>query len=164
MLRLLSSGVYDTAFSVNLNGTLFSTCFTPNNKVIIGGSFNSVSGITKHRVAELNCVQSSVWNGIAWSNGLPSVERTLIFNGNYSSLASVNSCSCSISLGKYGYCSRRKYSGIVFDYSGLGTLILENNAALYQSEDQVSNTGIIQLKRKTTPILKQIIRIGLLRF
>jgi hypothetical protein len=33
-------------------------------------------------------------------------------------------------------------------------LILENNAALYQSEDQVINTGIILLKRKTTPILK----------
>jgi hypothetical protein len=29
-----------------------------------------------------------------------------------------------------------------------GTLILENNAALYQSEDQVINTGIILLKRK----------------
>ena len=155
MLRLLSSGVYDTAFSVNLNGTLFSTCFTPNNKVIIGGSFNSVSGITKHRVARIKlCTNSSVWNGIAWSNGLPSVERTLIFNGNYSSLASVNSCSCSISLGNTVTVPDGNTLGLVFDYSGLGTLILENNAALYQSEDQVSNTGIIQLKRKTTPILK----------
>jgi hypothetical protein len=47
-----------------------------------------------------------------------------------------------------------KYFGFSFDYSGAGTLILENNAALYQSEDQVINTGIILLKRKTTPILK----------
>jgi hypothetical protein len=38
--------------------------------------------------------------------------------------------------------------GLDFDYSGAGTLILENNAALYQSEDQVINTGIILLKRK----------------
>jgi hypothetical protein len=30
----------------------------------------------------------------------------------------------------------------VCDYSGAGTLILENNAALYQSEDQVINTGL----------------------
>lgn len=155
MLRVLSSGVYDTTFSVNLNGTLFSTCFTPNNKIIIGGSFNSVSGITKHRVARLKlCTNSSVWNGIAWSNGLPSVERTLIFNGNYASLASVNSCSCSISAGSTVTIPDGNTLGLVFDYSGSGTLVLENNAALYQSEEQVTNTGVIQLKRKTTPILK----------
>lgn len=155
MLRVLSSGVYDTTFSVNLNGTLFSTCFTPNNKIIIGGSFNSVSGITKHRVARLKlCTNSSVWNGIAWSNGLPSVERTLIFNGNYASLASLNSCSCSISAGSTVTIPDGNTLGLVFDYSGSGTLVLENNAALYQSEEQVTNTGVIQLKRKTTPILK----------
>lgn len=155
MLRVLSSGVYDTTFSVNLNGTLFSTCFTPNNKIIIGGNFNSVSGITKHRVARLKlCTNSSVWNGIAWSNGLPSVERTLIFNGNYASLSSVNSCSCSISAGSTVTIPDGNTLGLVFDYSGSGTLVLENNAALYQSEEQVTNTGVIQLKRKTTPILK----------
>ncbi|MDI5897922.1 T9SS sorting signal type C domain-containing protein [Flavobacterium yafengii] len=155
MLRLLSSGVYDTTFSVNLNGTLFSTCFTSNNKIIIGGSFNSVSGITKHRVARLKlCTNSSVWNGIAWSNGLPSVEKTLIFNSNYASLASVNSCSCSISTGNTVTVPDGNTLGLVFDYSGSGTLVLENNAALYQSEEQVTNTGVIQLKRKTTPILK----------
>lgn len=155
MLRLLSSGIYDTTFSVNLNGTLFSACFTPNSNIIIGGSFNSVSGITKHRIARLKlCTNSSVWNGIAWSNGLPSVEKTLIFNGNYASLTTVNSCSCSISAGNTVTVPDGNTLGLVFDYSGLGTLVLENNAALYQSEDQVTNTGIIQLKRKTTPILR----------
>jgi uncharacterized delta-60 repeat protein len=154
MVRLLSSGDYDTTFLVHLNGTLFSTCFTPNNKLIIGGGFNSVSGITKHRVARIKlCTNSSVWNGNAWNNGLPSVERTLIFNGNYTSLASVNACSCSINTGNTVTIPDGNTLGLDFDYSGLGTLILENNAALYQSEDQVSNTGVIQLKRKTTPIL-----------
>ncbi|MFV8335027.1 T9SS sorting signal type C domain-containing protein [Flavobacterium sp. RSP29] len=155
MLRLLSSGVYDATFLVNLNGTLFSTCFTPNHKIIIAGSFNSVSGITKHRVARIKlCTNSSVWNGNAWSNGLPSVERTLIFNGNYAALASVNSCSCTISAGNTVTILDGNTLGLVFDYSGSGTLILENNAALYQSEEQVNNTGIIKLKRKTKPILK----------
>jgi hypothetical protein len=36
MLRLLSSGVYDPTFLVNLNGSLYSACFTVNHKVIIG--------------------------------------------------------------------------------------------------------------------------------
>jgi hypothetical protein len=43
MLRLLSSGVYDPTL-VNLNGSLYSACFSYNYR----GSFNSVSGITKH--------------------------------------------------------------------------------------------------------------------
>jgi hypothetical protein len=43
---------------------------------------------------------------------------------------------------------------LVFDYSGEGTLVLENNASLYQSDDQIINTGNILLKRQTTPILK----------
>jgi hypothetical protein len=37
-----------------------------------------------------------------------------------------------------------------FDYSGLGTLVLENNASLYQSDDEIVNTGTIKIKRKQT--------------
>lgn len=154
MVRLLANGIYDTTFSVNLNNTLYSICFTPNYKVMIGGNFNSVSGVTKHRVARLKlCTNSSNWNGISWSNGMPSAEKTLSFNENYTASATVNSCSCTISSGKTVTIPDGNTLGLVFDYSGSGTLILENNAALYQSEDQVSNSGIIRLKRKTTPIL-----------
>jgi hypothetical protein len=155
MVRLFATGVYDSTFSVDLNNTLYSICFTPNNKVMIGGNFNSVSGITKHRVARIKlCTNSSVWNGATWSNGLPSAERTIIFNGNYPSLTNVNSCSCVIGSGNMVTIPNGNTLGLIFDYSGSGILVLENNAALYQSEDQVSNSGIIQLKRKTTPILK----------
>lgn len=155
MVRLLATGVYDTTFSVNLNSTLYSICFTPNNKVMIGGNFNSISGITKHRVARIKlCTDSSVWDGIAWSNGLPSVEKTIIFNGNYPVFNSVNACSCSISLGNTVTIPDGNTLGLIFDYTGLGTLVLENNAALYQSDDQIIDTGNIRLKRQTTPVLK----------
>ena len=154
MVRLLATGVYDGTFSVNLNNTLFSICFTPNYKVMIGGNFNSVSGVTKHRVARLKlCTNSSNWNGISWSNGTPSAEKTLFFNENYPAFTTVNSCSCAISSGKTVTIPDGNTLSLVFDYSGSGTLILDNNAALYQSEDQVLNSGIIRLKRKTTPIL-----------
>lgn len=60
MLRLLKNGLYDTSFEANLNNTLFSMCFTPDYKILIGGNFNSVSGVTKHRIARLKlCVDSS---------------------------------------------------------------------------------------------------------
>jgi uncharacterized delta-60 repeat protein len=155
MLRLNASGVYDISFSVNLNGTLFSSCFTPNNDVIIGGNFNSVSGIAKHRIAQLKlCTNSSNWNGIIWSNGAPSDEKELIFHDDYSLLSSANSCSCTIDLGKKVVISGGKTLGLRFNYSGSGIMVLEDTAALYQADDAMINTGMIQLKRKTTAVTK----------
>ncbi|MFV5683901.1 T9SS sorting signal type C domain-containing protein [Flavobacterium sp. GB2R13] len=155
MVRLLTTGVYDTTFSVNLNGTLYSICFTPNNKVMIGGNFNSISGITKHRIARIKlCTNSSIWDEITWSNGLPSPEKTIIFNGNFPVFNSTNACSCSISLGNTVTIPNGNTLGLTFDYTGLGTLVLENNAALHQSDDQIINTGNIRIKRQTTPVLK----------
>lgn len=155
MLRLLPDGIYDATFSVNLNGTLFSTCFTPDSSVMIGGNFNSVSGITKHRIARIKlCTDSSVWDGSTWSNGPPSGGKAITFNGNYPALSSVTICSCSISTGNTVTIPNGNTLGLVFDYSGEGTLVLENNASLYQSDDQIINTGKMLLKRQTTPILK----------
>ncbi|WP_348811894.1 T9SS sorting signal type C domain-containing protein [Flavobacterium maritimum] len=155
MLRLLPNGIYDTTFSVNLNGTLFSSCFTPDYYVMIGGNFNSVSGITKHRVARIKlCTSSTIWDGTAWSNGPPSAGKVVTFNADYPSLNSVTICSCTISSGNTVTIPNENTLGLVFDYSGSGTLVLENNASLYQSDDQIVNTGNVRLKRQTTPILK----------
>lgn len=155
MLRLLSTGVHDTTFKVNLNSTLYSICFTPDNKVMIGGNFNSVSGLAKHRVARIKlCTNSSIWDGTNWKNGLPSSEKTIVFTDNYPNLTTVNACSCQISEGKTVTVPADNSLSLVFDYSGLGTLVVENNASLYQSDDDIVNTGNILLKRKTTPIFK----------
>lgn len=155
MLRLLPTGGYDNSFLVNLNGTLFSSCFTPSNDVIIGGNFNSVSGITKHRVARIKlCTNSSSLNGTVWTNGPPSGGKELIFHDDYIIENSVNVCSCSIDAGKKVVVSNGKTLGLTFNYIGLGTLVLEDSASLYQSDDESINTGIVEVKRKSTPILK----------
>ncbi|MEZ7505827.1 T9SS sorting signal type C domain-containing protein [Flavobacterium sp. Arc2] len=155
MARLLRNGVYDTTFSVDLNNTLFSSCFTADNKLIIGGSFNSVSGVSKHRVARIKlCVNSSVWNGSVWDNGLPTVDKTLVFNNDFSGLNTYNACSCVIAAAKTVTTLAGNSLSLIFDYSGAGTLVLENNASLYQSDDEIVNTGTILLKRKTTPIFR----------
>jgi hypothetical protein len=44
---------------------------------------------------------------------------------------------------------------VVFDFDyWLGTLVLENNASLYQSDDEIVNTGTIKIKRKQNLFLK----------
>jgi hypothetical protein len=64
------------------------------------GNFNSVSGVAKHRVARIKlCTNSSVWNGSVWDNGLPSSDKTIIFNDN-TSFTTYDACSCIIASAK----------------------------------------------------------------
>ena len=155
LLRLSSNGVFDSSFSVGLNSTLYTMGFTADYKLVIGGNFNSVSGVAKHRIARLKlCNNSSKWNGSEWSNGFPSGGKELTFEEDYLFSASANVCCCSINSAKTVTISSGKTLGLSFNYTGAGTLILEDTASLYQSDDEMVNTGIIHLKRKTTPILK----------
>ena len=155
MIRLLSDGQRDNTFIANLNASLFSICFTQDAKIIVGGNFNSVSGITKHRVARLRiCTDSSTWNGTSWSNGAPSQGKSLMFNGNYAFATTISSCSCTIAAGSTVTINDGVTLALSLDYSGAGTLIMENNASLYQSDDSIVNTGFVNLKRNTTPIIR----------
>jgi uncharacterized delta-60 repeat protein len=155
MLRLQKDGLYDTSFAVNLNSTLFSMSFTPDNKLLIGGNFNSVSGEAKHRIARLKlCVDSSTWDGSNWTNGLPSEGKELIFHDNYTLSGQVDACNCSIDEGKKVTIPSGNSLELSLNYSGLGTLVLEDTASLYQLDNEVINTGIVEVKRKTTSILK----------
>ncbi|NRT16272.1 putative delta-60 repeat protein [Flavobacterium sp. 28A] len=155
LARLLANGTYDSSFFVDLNNTLYSTSFTAKGMLMIGGNFNSVSGIAKHRVARIKlCTDNTVWENQKWSNGLPTIYKSALFNSDYIASASIDACSCSIALDKSVTITSDETFSLRFDYSGLGTLILENNASLYQDEDEIENTATAFVVRKTTPILK----------
>ena len=155
LIRLLKTGDYDASFDARLNSKLYTMAFTSDFKVMIGGDFNSVSGISKHRIARLNlCLDSSIWNGHSWSNGLPSGGKQIYFQDDYPALTSSNICSCYINEGKTVTLLNGNTLAIEFDYSGLGTLILENTASLYQRDNDIVNTGIANVKRESSPILK----------
>jgi hypothetical protein len=65
---------------VALNSTLYSSCFTVDNKVMIGGNFNSVSGVAKHRVARIKlCTNSSTWDGTNWKTDFHLVIKQLFY-------------------------------------------------------------------------------------
>ncbi|WP_241775641.1 T9SS sorting signal type C domain-containing protein [Flavobacterium sp. Root420] len=155
LLRLLKSGDFDASFDVRLNNKLYTMSFTANQRLMIGGDFNSVSGISKHRIARLKlCLEGTVWDGSNWSNGFPSGGKEVFFKEDYPSLISTNVCSCSIDYGKTVTLLSGNTLDIEFSYLGFGTLVLEDTANLYQSDDEMINTGILHLKRKTSPILK----------
>ncbi len=155
LIRLSKNGDNDDSFNAPLNNTLFAMSFTSDYRLLIGGNFNSVSGISKHRIARLKlCVDSTIWNGISWNNGLPSVGKEVFFKENFPSLTTENVCNCSIDEGKMVTLLSGNTLGIEFSYTGLGTLVLEDSASLYQSDDEMINTGIIHFKRKTSPVLR----------
>lgn len=155
LIRLLKTGDIDTSFEAPLNNNLHTMAITADYRLIIGGDFNSVSGISKHRVARLKlCLESTIWNGTSWSNGLPSGGKEISFKADYPNLFTTNVCSCTIDEGKKVTVVSGNTLGIEFSYSGSGILVLEDSASLYQSDDDMINTGIIHLKRKTTPILR----------
>ncbi|RYF17605.1 MAG: calcium-binding protein, partial [Flavobacteriales bacterium] len=155
LIRLLKSGEYDSNFQAALNGKLYTMNFTADQKLLIGGSFNSVSGNSKHRIARLKlCLESTFWNGFVWSNGLPSGGKEVAFKADYPNLTSANICSCTIDQGKTVTLLDENTLGIEFDYSGSGTLVLNDKASLYQDDDEIVNNGFVHLKRKSSPILR----------
>lgn len=155
LIRLSKSGSLDNLFVAPLNKTLSTMCFTSDYKLLIGGDFNSVGGISKHRAARLKlCLESTTWNGISWSNGFPSGGKEVFFKDDYPELTTTDVCSCNIDENKKVTLLSENTLGIEFSYTGLGTLIMEDSANLYQSDDDMVNTGNIHLKRKSAPILK----------
>jgi uncharacterized delta-60 repeat protein len=155
MLRLLPNGSYDTSFPVILNGQLNSICMVPGGAVI-GGNFNSVTGISKHRIAKLLfCQEGTIWNGSTWSNGNPTIEKAVVFNANDTILTDTKACSCVVNSGVTVTIATAATLELALNYSGTGKLIFENNSSLYQTDDLIVNTGIIQFKRKTTPVRKE---------
>ncbi|KAF2511979.1 delta-60 repeat domain-containing protein [Flavobacterium zhairuonense] len=155
LMRLLKSGAVDVSFDARLNNKVYAMCFSSDYKLLVGGDFNSVSGISKHRIARLKlCLEATTWNGNSWSNGFPSGGKELYFKEDYPNLTTSNVCSCTIDEGKKVTLLSGNTLSTEFAYSGLGTLILEDSANLYQYDGDIINTGIIHLKRNSSPILK----------
>jgi hypothetical protein len=61
MGRLLDNGVYDPTFSVALNSTLYTSCFTVDNKVMIGGTLTLFLVLQNIGLLESNYVQIALF-------------------------------------------------------------------------------------------------------
>ena len=91
----------------------------------------------------------TAWNGINWDRGQPNMTTTTIFNGDYSSTASVDACKVII-LNNANVVINPEHTLTVQNNVAVtdGTLLFENNASLVQISNAV-NSGNITLKRDT---------------
>lgn len=143
-----------------------------NNVLIVddgvGDSFN-VQGLTvgnySYALSNGYCVSpvsvvvslqplATTWDGSLWSNGIPTTEYDIIFNGNYSSTTDLSGCSCRVNSGMITINSDHTLRLDNEVVVAGGSLLFENNASLVQINNAAANSGSITYKRMTTPILK----------
>jgi uncharacterized delta-60 repeat protein len=159
--RLNTDGTLDPTFAIGTgaNSTVFSTAIQSDGKIIIGGDFTGYNGTGRNRVARIKGVESNIWNGTVWSLGTPpTLLQNACISGNYTSFGnggSINANTLTVN-----------NNAVVIISSGdnvsmnaaltvsSGSFNLDNNANLIQSTN-AANTGNINVKRNTAPLMRQ---------
>ncbi len=97
-------------------------------------------------------VNTTTWNGSAWSNGVPNSSTKAIFNGNYTSSGNITACSVQVLSGIVDFLTNNNL--IVTNEVTVtgGTLKFEDSSSLVQTNN-VTNSGAIQYNRNTTPMV-----------
>ncbi|WP_157824584.1 T9SS sorting signal type C domain-containing protein [Flavobacterium sp. ALD4] len=95
---------------------------------------------------------SAIWDGTEWTNGPPTINKVLVFEGNYSENVDVEGCACEVKAGTVVIPNGKSIT-ITNDMvvSG-GSLIFKNNASLVQVNDAADNSGNITYNRAVTGI------------
>ncbi|WP_329806940.1 T9SS sorting signal type C domain-containing protein [Flavobacterium facile] len=99
---------------------------------------------------------TKTWDGTAWSPaGAPTKRDAVVFNGNYTSTASLDACSVTVNAGAAvtfvsGYSLR---VGENITVNATGSLTINSGAALVQYTKHAVNTGNIIVKRISTNMI-----------
>ena len=129
-----------------------------NGQLLVGFRLSDSNGVDsgKARVYDISCLHSTTWDGVAWSNGKPTVTSSVTFTGNYSSTESINAgCNVTVTNNAQVIINNGhtlNVGGQVTVDSG-SSLTIENNAALRQKKE-VTNIGNIIVKRASSPMLR----------
>lgn len=100
-------------------------------------------------------MNSSTWDGTAWSPATPTGNTSLVFTGNYTSTGNLTGCACTVSNGNVlfnGPDALILTNGLTV--TAPGTIKFNNNSSLVQIDDTAVNTGIITMERITPPIYR----------
>lgn len=92
-------------------------------------------------------IEAAVWNGSAWSPAQSS-NRSIEFQGNYTSSGNLNACSCTVTSGNVTISSGNSMTLVDEITVNGGTITFESNSNLLQTNSAASNTGNIIVKRK----------------
>ena len=115
---------------------------------ITGNGWSSDIAIDDIKFTAVGC-SSTVWNGATWSNGSPSLSKSVTISGNYDTNinGSFECCSLLIESGRELKIQDSQYIVVDDGITNNGILTVENNGSLIQVNDNGINTGSINYKR-----------------
>ena len=95
------------------------------------------------------CSESTIWDGVAWSNGVPNTSKIAVINGNYNTAASGNieCCKMIVNNGFTLNINDANYVWVENELTVNGVLNVKNNGSLIQENDIAVNTGNITYER-----------------
>jgi hypothetical protein len=99
------------------------------------------------------CLNSTIWDGSAWSNGFPDSTTTAIIDGAYDTLNEGSIDCCSLSITNLGYLTISSgdycnvYSNISVDPTA--TLLVKSGGSLIPNNNSSISTGIVKVERRT---------------
>jgi hypothetical protein len=94
------------------------------------------------------------YNNGSWTNGPPAIEKSIVFEGNYTSPGNLEGCDCTVNAGvqvtvQSGH--TLKITNAVKVNTAAGTsLTFQNTASLVQVNDDAVNTGVISYIRSNS--------------
>lgn len=102
-----------------------ATCYTATKSVILKDTF------------------STTWNGSGWSNGLPTLSKSAIINGNYTTAVNGNFSCCSLKTNATFTLAiaPNGYVEVANSVNNNGSIVVENNGQLLQINESDNNTG-----------------------
>lgn len=103
----------------------------------------------------LTCVNTTVWNGFSWSNGIPNKETLAVVNGNLTLTTDLEMCALTVASGVAILVPSGFNLTVVrsINVDATSTLTVENNANLIQINN-IPNSGNIIVKKDSSPLIR----------
>jgi uncharacterized delta-60 repeat protein len=159
IVRINSDGSYNATFKSILNSTCYASAFDSEGRIMIGGSFNSVNGISKYRIARvLACINNNTYTSAGWTRiGTPDKKYEVSIDSDLTLATDARFCNCSTAATKKLTVNEGVVLTLELDVYGdattrSGSIEFKNNASLLQKDSNSINTGNIIYKRSSTTL------------
>ncbi|MCU0351140.1 MAG: hypothetical protein MUF43_09990, partial [Flavobacterium sp.] len=106
-------------------------------------------------IGDFNIQSVTVWNGIAWSNGEPTITKSAVIQGDYTTTANLEANTLTVNSGVFTIASGTSVTveGAVVNNAAATNFIVENNGNLLQNAT-AANVGAITVRANSQPLMR----------
>ena len=93
---------------------------------------------------------TTTWSAGSWSNGTPTIDKNIVFNGAFTTVVNLSGCSCQVNSGVVTIATNTSLTITNSVNVSGGSLIVKNGGSLIQTNNSAVNTGNIVLERTSS--------------